>query len=123
MDDKHTFDHEHQGIYAAANFDMKVDYDDNGSMFLICNVVEFGLGLASEGSSIVASVDKYMEPSSCMAEQIVVMGTPLSPLTVVMDINGEETSLEFELGSSLNALIICKPNVLALENWNMSIYF
>eukprot|EP00957_Ditylum_brightwellii_P002425 186751-Ditylum_brightwellii.AAC.1 len=82
MDDEHTFDHERQGIYDTANFDMKVDYDDGGSLSFICNVVEFGLGLASEGSSIVAPVDKYMEPSSCRTEQIVVMRTPLSPLAV-----------------------------------------
>eukprot|EP00957_Ditylum_brightwellii_P187518 14280635-Ditylum_brightwellii.AAC.1 len=82
MDDKHTFDYEHQGIYTTADFDMKVDHDDDGSMPFIHNVVEFGLGLASEGSSIVASVDKFMEPSSCTIEQIVDVGTPLSPLTV-----------------------------------------
>eukprot|EP00957_Ditylum_brightwellii_P048992 3717289-Ditylum_brightwellii.AAC.1 len=87
MDNKHTFDHECQGIYATASFDMEVDYDANHSMSFICNVVEFGLGLASDGSSIVTSVDKSMEPSSCMTEQIVVMGTPLSPSMVVMDIN------------------------------------
>mmetsp|Transcript_31998 Transcript_31998/g.47755 ORF Transcript_31998/g.47755 Transcript_31998/m.47755 type:complete len:104 (-) Transcript_31998:112-423(-) len=102
---------------------MKVDYNDDGSMSFIHNVVEFGLGLASEGSSIVASVDKSMEPSSRMIERIVVMGTPLSPSAVVMDINGKETSLEFEFGSSSNVLIIRKPNLSALENWNISIYF
>eukprot|EP00957_Ditylum_brightwellii_P117850 8990383-Ditylum_brightwellii.AAC.1 len=95
MDDKRTLDHERQGIYATVNFDMKVEYDDNGSMSFICNMIEFGLGLGSEGSSIVASVDKSMELSSRMIEHIVVMGTPLSSLTVVMGINEKETSLEF----------------------------
>jgi len=68
---------------------MKVDYNDDGSMSFIHNVVEFGLGLASEGSSIVASVDTSMEPSSHKIEQITVMGMLLSPLAVVMDVNGK----------------------------------
>ena len=115
MDDETTFDHERRGRYAVARFSANLERGRGGAGY-VRNVVELGYGWASGGDPGDDEVGKRE------VERIVVMGVETPPEGIVLagsDGGGSSTDLEFEHDAKSRVLVIRKPGVSALRDWEM----
>jgi alpha 1,3-glucosidase len=102
MDDEETFDHEKKAEYAIATFTA----DFSGKTAQIKHVVELGDGWAGH---VDALTDAYI------IERVIVMGVQEAPNSV--DIGS--TTLGFTYDSNAKVLVIRKPNISAIADWEM----
>jgi alpha 1,3-glucosidase len=104
MDDEETFGHATKEEYAEAKF--IVDF----AAGTIQNEVTVGAGWVDMADSIA---------KDRMVERIVVMGVESSPKSI--SVNGESVGFTFDSGS--NVLVIRKPDVSALTDWELKAAF
>lgn len=104
MDDEETFDHKTKAEYAIATFTA----DFGSKTATISHVVELGAGWAGHVDSLT---------SGYTIERIVVMGLQEAPNSV--DIGS--TALGFTYDSNAKVLVIRKPNISAIADWEMTV--
>lgn len=102
MDDEETFDHERKAEYAIATFTA----DFSSKTAAIKHVVELGDGWAGHVDTLT---DAYI------IERVIVMGVQEAPNSV--DIGS--TTLGFTYDSNAKVLVIRKPNISAIADWEM----
>ncbi len=102
MDDEETFDHQTKAEYAIATFTA----DFSSKTATIKHVVELGAGWAGHLGSLT---NEYK------IERVVVMGLHEAPNSV--DIGS--TTLGFTYDSNAKVLVIRKPNISAIADWEM----
>jgi hypothetical protein len=105
MDDETTFNHVKKGEYASAEFTVELTGTTPG---YIRNSVKVGPGWKN-----------MAEETNKMIERIIVMGVHKHPSSV--DEVGE--SLGFTHDSNANILIIRKPQLSAMVEWEIKITF
>uniref|UniRef100_A0A7S4K6T3 Glucosidase II subunit alpha n=1 Tax=Odontella aurita TaxID=265563 RepID=A0A7S4K6T3_9STRA len=108
MDDEVSFDHERKKNYGVARF--SCDVGAGGS---IKNKAELGSGWWFEG----AKTEDLKKGR--MVERIVVMGMEKVPKDIVL--GGSGSKIEFEHDAKSQVLVIRKPEVSALEDWEMKV--
>ena len=99
MDDEDTFDHERKGFYAEAR--LSVDMTSS----IRCKV---------EGS------DEWIGGQSSdvrMIERVIIMGLDKAP----QDISVDSQKLDFVYDDEKKVLVVRKPNVSALKDWEISL--
>lgn len=106
MDDEETFLHESKKEYADASFSA----DFLGENGIIRNAVSLGSGWTASGESMAGER---------MIERIVVMGIETNPSRISVD--GEAVEFTYDPGSKL--LILRKPAVSALLDWDIDVAF
>ena len=106
MDDEETFSHETKGEYASAS----ISADLHGGSGIIRNAVNFGSGWKASGESMAGER---------MIERIVLMGIEINPSRISIDV--EAIEFTYDPGSKL--LVLSKPTVSALRNWEINIAF
>ena len=104
MDDEETFDHTLKEEFAESKF--IVDF----AAGTIQNEVTVGAGWVDTADSIA---------KDRMVERIVVMGVESSPKSI--SVNGDSIGFTFDSGS--NVLVIRKPDVSALTDWELKVVF
>jgi mannosyl-oligosaccharide alpha-1,3-glucosidase len=104
MDDETTFNHIKKNEFASATFTVKM----NGNSGSIRNVVSLGHGWTNVAPE-----------ATRMIERIIIMGVQKHPSSV--DEIGE--SLGFTHDSNADVLIIRKPEISALKDWEIKITF
>jgi alpha 1,3-glucosidase len=102
MDDEETFDHERNAEYALASF--SADFSSKSG--IISNAVELGVGWAGHLEAV---------PDGFIIERIIVMGVQEAPNSVDV---GSKT-LGFTYDSHAKVLVIRRPTISALANWEM----
>jgi alpha 1,3-glucosidase len=102
MDDEETFNHESRGEFAEATF--SVDF----STGTIRNDVTVGSGW-------VEAVDAVTHAR--MVERIIVMGVENAPTRII----SEGETVEFSFDRTSKVLVIRKPNVSALSDWELQV--
>ena len=102
MDDEETFDHEKKAEYAIATFTA----DFSGPTATIKHVVDLGAGWASHVDTLT---DAYI------IERVIIMGVQEAPNSA--DIGS--TALGFTYDSNAKVLVIRKPNISAIADWEM----
>ena len=103
MDDEETFGHDNRDEFALASFEA----DFNGAA-TIKNTLFSGAGWSEQLQQMQA--DR-------MIERIVVMGVATAPKAIT----NAKTTLEFEYIADAKVLVIRKPSVSALQEWEITI--
>ena len=104
MDDEVSFDHEKKGQYVVASFAANM----SSKTSTIQNSVEVGMGWQDSVETMA---------SSRVVERIIVLGVQQAPANI--DVGGE--ALGFTYDSHAKTLIIRKPGVSALVNWQIRV--
>ena len=99
MDDEDTFDHDRKGFYAMARLSVDI------SKSIRCEVKGNNEWINSQASS------------ARMIERIVIMGLESSP----KKISADSVKLEFDYENEKNMLVIRKPGLTALKDWEISL--
>lgn len=104
MDDEESFDYERKGEFAEASFSA----DFSGDVATIGNSISVGAGW-----------EKQLEifESERMVERIVVMGVHAAP----KDITLNDKKLEFQYSDATKVLVVRKPGVSALNDWELTV--
>jgi alpha 1,3-glucosidase len=102
MDDEVSFDHDRRKNLALASF--SVDFSSGN----IANSVNVGSGWTETVSDLAAGR---------MVERIIVMGVDTAPKSISM----AKEQLQFDYSAKSRVLVIRKPNVSALKNWQINI--
>jgi alpha 1,3-glucosidase len=104
MDDEESFDYERKGEFAEASFTA----DFSGNVATIGNAISVGAGW-----------EKQLEifESERMVERIVVMGVQKAPKEVSLN----DKKLEFQFSEAIHVLVLRKPGVSALNDWEITI--
>lgn len=102
MDDEESFDHERKAEYALATF--TADFSSNTAS--ISNSVDLGDGWAGHLDAV---------PHAFTIERIIVMGVQEPPNRV--DVGS--STLGFTYDSQAKVLVIRRPSISALSNWEM----
>ena len=102
MDDEETFDHATQEQYALSTFDA----DFSQPRCSIQCTVKVGAGWSGSLQDMIA--DR-------MVERIIVMGVEKSPKSIT--VNGADIDFNYESGSKV--LVLRKPNVSTLKEWEI----
>jgi mannosyl-oligosaccharide alpha-1,3-glucosidase len=97
MDDENSFDHERFGHFIEASFQVDMD--------------------ASIKCSCKGNRDWIKDANDFMIERIIIMGVKQSPLSVSLD--GHD--LEFLFDQKKQAVVIKKPNVSAISDWEINL--
>ena len=112
MDDEISFGYKKRGEYADAEF--SVNLDSNGK---ISNVVVVGAGWSN--SSKVSTTQLAQER---MIERIVVLGLRAAPSKLMVeDQNNSIRGLDFSYEGSTKVLVIRKPDLSAMNKWDISL--
>lgn len=106
MDDEVTFNHQTKAEYALATF--TADFGNTNKAAKIQNMVEVGAGWEGRVDSL---------SHGYMIERMIVMGLPRAPSSI--EVGG--TSLGFTYDTDAKVLVIRKPDVTAIKNWDMTI--
>ena len=106
MDDEVTFDHISQNAHAESTFEA----DFSKAMGSIKNTVEIGPGW-------VDSVHNLAKDRT--VERLVIMGVQKSPKSVKVD----DQSIDFTFDSNSKILVIRKPSVSALTEWEVKVTY
>ena len=109
MDDEHTFNHEKNEEYCEALFTASM-VDDKQKVMMIENKI------SSHGSSITNETI-----SSRMVERIIIMGVDKSPISIKVVRGGSEEELNFTYDVESKVLVVKKPNVSAVREWEIQI--
>jgi alpha 1,3-glucosidase len=104
MDDEETFDHQTKAEYAIAT----ITADFSGKTGTIKNTVDLGAGWASHVKDV---------SSGYLIERIIIIGLREAPSSV--DVGS--TSLGFTYDSHAKILVIRKPDMPAVDEWQMTV--
>lgn len=99
MDDENTFDHEKEGFYTEATFTADMN------KFIKNKVLEAGPWVSDD------------EIKSRMVERIIVMGVAKAPVAMTLGLE----QLSFTYDDVSKVLVVRKPNVSAVDDWEITI--
>jgi mannosyl-oligosaccharide alpha-1,3-glucosidase len=102
MDDEETFNHERNAEYGLASFTA----DFSSKTGIISNIVELGAGWTGNIDTV---------PHSFTIERVIIMGIQKAPSSVDVGPN----TLGFTYNSQAKVLVIRRPTISALANWEM----